>query len=449
MAMHYKNFREELYREHLEEAAFQYETRLNWLTDAEIGWQDLQDIDLQLEAHLDALIIGGALALKICIEALPEAEAPILHVVVRVFCRHRLIDRFAKLWSDFDFSDNDKVRSVADALKWDCPEGWFDSLLKVFSSPKKEMFPLLAPSVAFRSSQSGAALLAALARAEEAQVADLIWAVAHCKNASTSHAIAVLAPYLQHSDIRVVQQAAIALMIFGECRTLSICSKHIDKLPLVFSLGGNVAQCQPIFQRAQQGLANESCLLALGILGDLAAVPHLLNYLKHPDLANIAARSLQLISGASLYENVHEADVVDENELFDFEIDAFKKGELPKNIDGNPFGIEVKKLTVDSEKWMSWFNENKSSFIRGKRYRDGQLYSARQLLNNLVDNQTPYDLRCIVHQELLIRYAIDLPFFADDLIVNQQKQLNDIHFWIEKSGTLFPEGSWMFFGQEV
>lgn len=446
MAIHFNNFREELYQEHLEEAAFRYETRINWLTDKEIGWQDLEEIDLLLEAHLDALVVGGTLALKVCIQALPEADPTILHAIVRVFCRHRLIDRFAKIWTDFDFSDQEKIRAIGDALKWECPESWQDSLLKVFATPKKEMYPLLCPCVAFRSRRGGSALLAALPHADVDQLPDLIWAISRCEHTAKPPVIAALGGFLTHADDKVVTQATSALLMLGERRALSAIQNRMTSLPLLFALAANVAQCAPIFQHAQKGMADESCLLALGVLGDLAALPLLLNYLKHPDLAPMAAQALQLISGAALYEDVHEADKVEEDELFSFELEAYKKGELPKNIDGNPYGSEVRKLTTDSVVWVEWFQTHNSAFIKGQRYRNGHLYSPRELLANLLDNQTPYQIRCIAYDELVIRYGMNLPFFADELIANQQAQLNEIYCWIEKSATLFPESGWLFHG---
>ncbi len=449
MAIHFNAFREELYLEHLEEAAFQYETRLVWLHDEEIGWQDLEDIDIAIEAHLDALVVGETLALKVCLENLEEADATMLHVIVRVFCRHRLIDRLSSLWKSFDFDDQEKIAAVADALKWECPDDWFTSLLKVFSSSKAEMYPIVSPSVAYLSRKSSAAILDALQKAKPEDLKTLMWSLSRCDKSDAKRAIAALAPFVKHDDTEVIGQAAIALMMMGEARTLSQCQSHFEDIPVAFALGGDYRGSLQLIEIAKKGKATETSLLALGLCGNLDAVSALLAYLKHPDIAEVAAEALQIMSGANLFSEEHVADEVEEDELFEHEIESFKKGELPKNIDGNPFGVEVRKLSTDKDLWLQWFQEHKDQFVKGKRYRNGRLFSPLELLNNLLSNQSSFALREYAYEELVIRYGMDIQFAADDIVYKQQMQLNEIHQWVHKSHSLFPSGSWYFSGQEM
>lgn len=447
MALHDRYFLEELYTEHLEEAAFQYETRLNWLSDEEIAWQDLDDLDNYLEAHLDALVVGDKFALDFCLDNLDDADASILHVMVRLFCRHQRIDCLSKVWLNFDFDDTEKGVAVADALKWECPESWFPSLLKVFSGPKTEMYNILAPSVAYRSRDTGEALLSALSKAREDSLANIIWAVSRCEKNIKQEAIKILAPYLKKDEL--VSQTVIALMMMGESKALAQCEPFFTVLPIAFSLGGGLSHSRKIIEILKGGGADEESILAAGLSGNLEAVAPLLTYLKHPDHANTAAEALQLMTGANLYIEEHVADKVEEDELFDHEIEAFKQGELPKNIDGNPFGVEVRKLSIDKDVWLQWFQENKQQFVKGKRYRNGRLFSPAELLNNLLSNQSSFELREYAYEELVIRYGMDIQFAADDLIYKQQAQLNEIHQWVHKSQSLFPAGRWLFAGQEL
>ena len=68
-----RQFNVELYREHLEEASFLYEQRLAYLHDPEVNWPDLGDWEERFEAHIDALVVGGELALEICRRRLSKA----------------------------------------------------------------------------------------------------------------------------------------------------------------------------------------------------------------------------------------------------------------------------------------------------------------------------------------------------------------------------------------
>lgn len=450
MVIHYQAFREELYIEHLEEAAFQYETRLSWLHDPQIGWQDLEDIDHAIEVHIDALLVGEKLGLKVCIENLEDAEASVLHVIVRVFCRYRLIDRLSHLWTLFDFDDEEKVTAVADALKWECPQQWFPPLLKVFAKKRKaNMFAVLVPSIAYQSRESGEHLLTALEHANSEDIAGIIWAISHCERNIQAACVGKLMPFINNDDEKIVEKAVTALMMMGESNVLTQGHKYFMQMPIVFAIGGGVKDSEKLIALAKTDAADEACLMALGLSGNLDSVPVLLAYLKHPDLGAIAAQALQLITGASLYQEKHEKDVVEKDELFDHEIQAFEKGELPKNIDGNPYGVEVRELATEKKIWSDWLQDNKNTFTKGTRYRNGRPFSVMELVNNLIDNQSSFSLRQYAYEELVIRYGLDTPFAADDLIYKQQDHINNMYFWAQSNQQTFVEGRWYFGGKQM
>ncbi|WP_086931505.1 hypothetical protein [Agarilytica rhodophyticola] len=450
MVIHYQAFREELYIEHLEEAAFQYETRLSWLHDPQIGWQDLEDIDQAIEMHIDALLVGEKLGLKVCVESLADAEASTLHVIVRVFCRYRLIDRLSHLWTLFDFDDEDKVSAVADALKWECPQQWFPSLLKVFGKKRKaNMFPVLVPSIAYQSRQSGEHLLTALDNAEEENLPQILWAISRCERNIQKQATTKLLPFSKHDDAQIVARAVLALMMMGDAKVLNQSHAHFTSMPMMFAIGGSIKDSEKLIALAKTDAADEQCLMALGVAGNLDAVPVLLAYLKHEELGASAAQAMQLITGAGLYEDKHEADEVEQDELFEHELEDFAKGELPKNIDGHPFGVEVRQLITKKAPWAAWLDQHKSQFTKGLRYRNGRPFSPMELVNNLIDNQSPFSLRQCAYEELVIRYGIDIPFAPDELIYRQQDCINKMYFWAQSNQQVFVDGKWYFDSKEI
>lgn len=447
MAINQKIFRETLYTEHLEEAAFKYETRLAWLKDKEVGWQDLEDIDAALEAHIDALMVGEKQALAVCFDHLANADASILHVIVCVLCRHRLITNFEKFWENFDFDDNEKVSAVSDAFKWECPQEWLPRLIKVFSDNNPKMFPVLAASVAQHAPDSGQCLLQGLSETKHKDVCEMLIAISRCnRNIIQQACIREITPYLGQAEPDIVEQAAKTLLIMGDSGVLPKLQNAIQTYPYIFALGGGVAESHLLLQFAKNNTANGDILIAIGLLGDLASIPCLLGYLQHPNYAPMAAQALQLISGASIYENVHETDEVEENELFEHEIEDFKKGELPKNIDGNPFGADVSQLSTNPITWDNWFKSNKNRFIHGLRFRNGKTFSPTELLNNLVDNQTPTTIRQFAYHELVIRYRLEVPFAVDNRVNKQQSELNQIQAWISRNQQVFINGKWYFDG---
>src|SRR6266567_1491787 len=67
MGISTKSFLIELYREYLEEASFLYEQRLGLLHDPEVPWKRIGEFEERFEAHIDGLLVGGELALEVCL----------------------------------------------------------------------------------------------------------------------------------------------------------------------------------------------------------------------------------------------------------------------------------------------------------------------------------------------------------------------------------------------
>src|SRR5262245_23278092 len=81
-----------LYKEHLEEASFLYEQRLAYLHDPEVDWPEVRGWEERFEAHLDALVLGGELALSVCRPAAADGDPGKMHAALRVMCRHNRKD---------------------------------------------------------------------------------------------------------------------------------------------------------------------------------------------------------------------------------------------------------------------------------------------------------------------------------------------------------------------
>ena len=87
-----RQLQESLYREHLEEISFLYTQREQWLDDPEVSLADVAALEERLEAHVDALVVGDAHALRVCQAWIPEADFGELHGAIRVFCRQQRLD---------------------------------------------------------------------------------------------------------------------------------------------------------------------------------------------------------------------------------------------------------------------------------------------------------------------------------------------------------------------
>ena len=251
MIIHQKAFREELYIEHLEEAAFQYEKRLAWLEDEAVGWQDLEDTDNILEAHIDALIIGDKLALAICLAHVEEADFAVLHIIVRVLCRLRLFQELSKIWGHLDFEDKEKIKAVADALKWDCPKELMPHIANVFARGKVDLYPIVAPSFGYHSPKAGDSLLSVLHKSKPQDLLTILKSFSFGGEGFEGANSAQLKNYLTHSDKEVAKQVAIVMLMMGQ-DSLPQLRIRLAEFPCVFAIAGSLSDSQSIARDSKE-----------------------------------------------------------------------------------------------------------------------------------------------------------------------------------------------------
>ena len=448
MSTSLKAFKIELYQEHLEEASFLYEQRLGLLKDPEISWRGISDFEERLEAHIDALVVGDELALEVCKQRAQEGDFGELFAAVCVFCRQKRGSKLSEVFQALDFKEEQKIRAVGDALKHEFPAEWGDALNQALARQDERLAPILAQLCGYRRIERGDLLHQVLAANPAGAHPLLIRALGKLKWRSAEDS---LVRCLQHPDENVCLEALLALLHIGELRPLQQCYllAQSKRWPCIaFGLAGNRSAANLLKDLLKGGKANEDCVLALGLLGDLSAVKPLLECLANPDLADAAATALHLITGAEMNEEVFVPEEIDEDELFENELKAYKEeGKVPTRADGKPFGTTQITLSTDPEKWRAWLTQNAPRFDPNHRYRYGKLYSPKVLLEGLLADFTPYRIRQLTAEELAIRYGLDIPFEAD-MPVNQQIQaLGKISRWAEEHAGKFQAGLWYFAGR--
>jgi uncharacterized protein (TIGR02270 family) len=442
-----QQFRRSFFMESLEEASFLYEQRLALLDDPEIGWKDLSGFEDRFEAHIDALVVGADLALEACHAQALDGDFGELHAAVRVFCRQNKGDLVAEVWRDLEPEDVERTKAIRAALKNECPDDWQESLTPIFLRDYFNLIPVAAPVFGYRRYGAEKALLHALNRAPDPILPGLIWALGRIGGPSAHSA---LIPLLNHSDHTVRKAAAESLLRFGEIeavrQSLSYAS-HENWLFTAVGLGGDSHAANVLVDRVKQGNADKDCLIALGLLGNISAVSALYSSLANEDLARSAATGLYLITGAELYEEVFIPDIIDEDELFEEELEAYRsEGKVPTKPDGQPYGETVRRLSQNPEDWGIWLRENQSRFDPNYRYRLGKPYSPASLLETLLSETSPFRARQLAIEELKIRYGADFPIEADMPVIVQERILPQIAQWVQTNETRFQPGAWYFAG---
>lgn len=449
MATSIREFRIELYQEHLEEASFLYEQRLGLLDDPEVTWLDIGEFEERLEAHIDALVVGEDLALEVCGGQAEAGDFGELFAALCVFCRQKRGDLVFKVLKALDPEDDEAARAVIDAIRYEFPEAWHGKFLQMLSPDQPNLIPVVAALAGYRRLDAAPAILGHLGAVPANRLSAVLRALGRLGDA---RACEPLTAYLAHEDQGIRSTAAVALLRLGDQAALKYCQDHarVEGCPLLaLGLAGGRPAAKAMLDLGVSPDADAECLMALGLLGDLGAIRVLHGHLANAELAETAAMALQLITGAQLYEEAFIPEEIDEDELFEEEREKFKEGEAPTHADGRPFGTTVTRISQDPEQWLNWCRDNKSQFNPKQRYRNGRPYSLTGLLENLQSEASPHRVRRLAYEELVIRYGLDLPFEADMPLAPQKQALAKIAQWVQANAAQFEDGAWYFAGRPM
>jgi uncharacterized protein (TIGR02270 family) len=445
MSLSIRDFNIGLYLEHLDEAAFLYTQRKALLLDDEIWWPELDAFERRLEAHLDALIVGGELALAQCVAQLAGGDAGVLFAAVCVICRHRRSELLAQALRQIDHGDSEQVAALTQALKWELPQDWGPYLERAIASGDMRLTNALAEVAGYRRLPLSAALMQALAKGPSGAITSALAKI------QAVQASAQLEACLKHDDPGLQAAALLALLYVGSPGALQsqYLAAQVEKWPrTALALGGSRRASMVFVDIVQAGKGTPECLLALGLLGELSAMRTLYQCLSIAQCAGAAALALNWITGADLYEDVFMAEQVQEDELFDKELLAWKaEGKAPLKLDGTPFGQRVKRLSTDPQMWGQWWGAHQSQFDANLRYRSGKPYSPHTLWQNLADQRADRRLRRLAAHELQIRYQCGVPFEVDMPVRDQIAALQAIGEWVHHSAAQFTAGAWYVNGQ--
>lgn len=440
-----RDFNAQLYAEHAEEGAFLYAQRLALMADDSQPWTVLHAFESRLEAHIDALVIGQGLALKQCLTQLDPADAGTLFVVVSVVCRLRRSDLLATVLKQVDFGDAGQQQALSLALKWALPAEWHGFVERAIQGGDVKLVGVLADVVGYRRLPMSGALIHALSRGFSSQV---LLALGKLR---ANEASGLLTACLSHPDsaMRASALQALLCMGVGSALTPQYLAVQVDKWPrMALALGGSKRATTVFLDIVRAGKATPECLLALGLLGDLSAMRTLYECLSIEACAGAAALGLNWITGANLYEEAFVAEAVQEDELFEGELLAWRQQhKAPTRLDGQPFGQKVRRLSTDPRAWGQWWSDNQQRFDASLRYRSGQAYGPQALWSNLMDEQADRRLRRLAALELQIRYRCTQAFETDMPVRQQLSALQAMGEWLETAAASYQPGAWYLDGQ--
>jgi len=445
-----RSFNIALYQEHLDEASFLYDQRRMLLRDSAVTWREIESFEKRLDAHIDALVVGGTLALEVCRQRSTEGDFGELFAVVCVLCRQQQAGMLADTLEVLDYDDEEKVTAVADALKYELPAHWARFCQQALSRNDIRLAPVLSTVCGYRRFDVSESLEQFTGVLPDAAHPRIAWALGRLR---TPAAERTLGRYLSQADASTKSAALMALLRLGSANALKHCysNEYADKGSYIaLGLAGGRSASKVLLHALRSGDATPEGLLSLGFLGHVAALAPLCESLSCPELAETAALALNLITGAELYEEVFVPERVEEDELFDDELQVWReRKEPPAHANKQPFGSTVRRLSQSEGAWKKWLSEHAQGFNPMLRYRNGQLFQPTCLLENLTKESTPHRVRELASEELVIRYGCDTPFETDMPVEKQLQALTDIANWVKGASQHFQSGAWYFGARQL
>ena len=272
----------------------------------------------------------------------------------------------------------------------------------------------------------------------------LLWSVGRSHDES---ALATIRPYLGADDDLVASTACVAALRLQDETT-----HHQVSLPsrrpchaIAAGVAGGRDVVRGLLSSLRTAPNQAEVVMALGLSGELSAVRPLLDLLTDAALAEAASEALTVITGADLIEEVFVPDEIDEEELFPAELAAYKeRGEVPRRLDGRPFGDVRRRPSHDRAAWEEQLKSTARGFTAGLRYRWGQPCTPVVLLECLESARFPKRYRPWMVDELRIRYGLDLRLETDMPVGYQQRMIERAIQRLRQQPGGFEPGRWYF-----
>lgn len=396
-----KTLHSSIYLEHLEECAMLFERRVLCIEDPETSSQDLIELEDRMEAHIDALVLGGAAARELCVDAISTGDPGDLHAAARVLCRGGDAGVLSLFEPFVDPRESPRCASaLGSALSLELSPAWAPQLgVMLGSSP---LAPLLARAVGSRRIDAlGDALAQLIADRRSAVDPALVWALGELR---CQGALGVLQQLLGRTKSRTLwSAAAIAALKLHDPGTLALLRSSAEVSgwsPLGQVLSFDVPTTWLLAAHKRQPSAE--LVTALALRGDPLSFPALLELLDEGELSRVAAGALFLITSAPLLEDGD--DPMPEHSL--------THGVLGDEDEHAPGWL---RLCENPERWRAWLDAHAQEFSAGRLRRLGMPPELPITRCAALCCAIPIEIREALFDELALRFGLDPGLRADAL----------------------------------
>ncbi len=423
-------FSRDLYEEHLENASFLYGSRLYLLNAPHVSWLDAAPVEGRLQAQLEALALGDELSVEVCHDKINTGRRGVLYAAVRLFCHLGRVDEIKEIIDGLDAENSRHLTEITHALCHGLPTACHDMLRDMMTSRDSMMIRMAAEIIGYHRLPMTNELMEVLNGNQTALSAAVVRAVGRLRpREARSYLLDIVKQ--NHTEEAMIYEACLALLRIGEkslVKPLLQNNATGNRRYLIMGLCGNVTDVPLLQEIALSAAACDESLLALGLLGDMSSVDLLIKVMHDPQRSEAASLSLNLLTGANLYEDVFIPDPIDESSLFTYQKEKLKRGE-PLYPPGEEPGETVNRLSQNPENWKIWWIQNQIRFNNRERYRNGRLFSPSGILKTMESPQSPGTLRQLAYEDLVIRYGKDVCFDISFPVKDQIMAINAYTTW--------------------
>ena len=414
----------DILEEHMEEAAFMYESRLRSFVDPELSWKDLLDYEQRMFPHLHALTLGGfdsAQFLKDKLTLDEDEEPGETFVASYVYTALKLIEPMQWL-IDALGQQPPHFKAIVDGLKYSNSkdlDGWLEYFVEHENPAVRSVG---AEVIGYRGLHTLKDKILRLQNDSDPYVS--ITANYSLHNMGITIDKNKLKAYLNEDDPSVVLKAIELLLRLGDSEIIKTCREKCasseneinQKLIFYLAIAGNLYDIKIINDLLQrQPETKKECLLALGMTGHTGSFDLLTDHLKNIDdwdTYTAAFQALRFITGMD-YIPKFDSDEAEPEEITEY-----------KNL------------------WEEWLDKNRNNFSEEFKWRRGEKVSPEVLYKDL--NWTGNPCREFTYLEMVLRYGLTHNFQYDQFYDVQVRQLHNINQWIEQENNKYQSGAYYY-----
>jgi uncharacterized protein (TIGR02270 family) len=371
----------DILEEHLEEADFLWQQREAALDSRDYDLAELAELEERFLAHLDGLGVGGKEAWKLLLPKLEEGEEGETLAAALVGLESGRRERIDAVLDAFSGAGDDLPAGLVAAWRHTTYPGANPFLESQLESASAAVRAAATEALGFRRAPVAPARLTALLGDDDPRVV-----AAAVRTAGRLRLDQLMGPvgevHESTADPSVRGEAWETGLLLGSGRCLSGCRRAVSergdqaaRAITLLGLGGRPEDRSLLESALGQPALARAAVLALGLLGDPAAVEPLIRCAAETDLARLAGEALSRITGVHLSEAGLEAEAAEAETV----VPPDDTGDEEEYVEDPDEGLP----RPDPQKLEAWWGENGSRFDEKVRWRLGRPHDAELLIEIL------------------------------------------------------------------